>query len=173
MLPGPHPRIPLRAPPPPTTIFYFVTSLMPLLHFYLRARSRCSPYLVCRELVAENSLALVTPEVNQHLHRGHVELTLDSPRAAALRDSALGREQYALSSVASRFSCMFRIKRFKFEGVVSFGNKGERGIGRCSVPSCTRSFPCEILCGVLALLQRTLENETMVVVLGWAAHLSQ
>lgn len=111
-LTSPHPRVPLyyHLPflPSPSTSSPNTPTSTPAESWL--------PYLVCRELVAEHTLALVAPEVNQHLHWGHVELALYSPRAAPLRDSALGCEQYALLS-----NCVFvfRIACFTFKELAS------------------------------------------------------
>lgn len=99
-----HYHNPLLRPPP-------TSSLLPPPSTLTFVGSRL-PYLVCRELVAEHSLALVTPEVDQHLNWGHVELAFHSPRATPLRDSALGREEYTL---LSNHMFVFRIECFRFK----------------------------------------------------------
>lgn len=53
-------------------------------------------HLVGSQLVAEHSLALVSPKIDQNFHRAHVDFALYSPRAAPFRNGRLGREQYAL-----------------------------------------------------------------------------
>lgn len=58
--------------------------------------SGTSLHLVRRQLVAEDTLTLVSPKVDQHLSGSHVDLALDGPRATSLSDGRLWCQQDTL-----------------------------------------------------------------------------